>query len=300
MLISPPTNNFLFPAKTVHIQGLTKSVTLRDHPHCDSKELKISNCEDSYIYINSAPTSVHMVNCVNCTIFIASVATLATVDKCENIALTVASNVLRISNTIDSKIFFYGPLPPIMFGDNRGITLAPHNANFLELFELLKKSEITLNSRCASNFKLPWVVSRENSMNLHFCSAKEFQACALPGSFRVFPVGMVKDLDSLNGLFSAGKYPDFKEMVEKKLKEQSSNPNLTLSVPLLAPSDYKEEIIARYRKMADFKNLVKSSNLNEEQQKMLYAGVQGHFREWLVNENAIRPISDLIKMIDQE
>jgi hypothetical protein len=56
-------------------------------------------------------------------IFVASVEKITTVDKCENIKLTVISNLFKIGNTIDSSFHFYGPNGPILCGDNRNIVL---------------------------------------------------------------------------------------------------------------------------------------------------------------------------------
>ena len=103
--------------------------------------LKIANCEESYIYIDASVKTASLENCVNTQIFIGAVQKLCTVDKCERIQFTVASNFLRIGNTIDSCIFYYGSYKPLLYGDNRSIVLAPHNANYFELFERLRNAK---------------------------------------------------------------------------------------------------------------------------------------------------------------
>ena len=95
------------------------------------KEVKIIGCEESIIYIDACVKFVSILNCVNCTIFVSAVSKVTTIDKCEKTKVTVASNFLRVGNTIDSRINFYGAYPPVLYGDNRSITLGPYNANCL-------------------------------------------------------------------------------------------------------------------------------------------------------------------------
>jgi len=43
--------------------------------------------------------------------------------------------MLRIGNTIDSVIFYYGSTHPILYGDCRSITFAPNNSNSIKIIE---------------------------------------------------------------------------------------------------------------------------------------------------------------------
>jgi hypothetical protein len=100
-------NNFLNINKKVDvvaINGLTKSVMNRDEKSCKAKDVRIINCEDSYIYIDSSVLSLSITNCVNTSIFIAAVSKVCTIEKCENVTVTVAANFLRVGNSVDSTI----------------------------------------------------------------------------------------------------------------------------------------------------------------------------------------------------
>jgi len=281
MIIAESTDN------TIVIQGLTKSVTLRDAETCLGKSLRISSCEDSYIYIDGCLENVYIMNCVNCSIFIACARKFCTVDKSENISLSVVANVLRIGNTIDSKIYFYGPVSPILFGDNRSIFLGPNNVNYVEFFDTLKKSGMHLSSKHTNNFKNPLVMNKDNNINLHIMSPKDFFPCILPNNYKILPFFLIKDLESMVAM----KAPDMKDSGDKE-----SN----LILPILAPIEYKEEVLNRYKKMNEMQNNIKNAGLNEEQSKNLHSLLQGYYKEWLMNTNAIKPITELIKLIDQE
>ncbi len=52
-------------------------------------------------------------------------------------SISVSSNFLRIGNTIDSIINYYGSYYPVLYGDNKGITLGPSNVNYFGFLEKL-------------------------------------------------------------------------------------------------------------------------------------------------------------------
>jgi len=106
------------------------------------KDLRIIGCEDSEIFINSEVRSLYVVNCVNCTIYIAACERIAFIDKCEKVSFTVATNLLRVCNTHDSNIYYYGPSPIILTGDNKALLIGPNNSPSPDLPKLLKEANI--------------------------------------------------------------------------------------------------------------------------------------------------------------
>lgn len=123
---------------------LNKCVTVRDKDTMAAgKDVKVLGCEDSYIYLSNPVDCLLISNCVNCTVFVAAVARSCTMDKCENVTLCCAANYLRIGNCIDCTVFSYShQCAPVIYGDTRSLTLAPHNASYPELPELLRQAGI--------------------------------------------------------------------------------------------------------------------------------------------------------------
>ncbi len=108
--------------------------------------MKIQNCEDSYIYISQYVDCLHIADCSNTTVFCAAVKRVATVSNCEGLNLTVAAGVVRVGNCVDCAINTYTHFgAPIIYGDTRNLSLAPHNAGYTELSETLMKSGINLS-----------------------------------------------------------------------------------------------------------------------------------------------------------
>jgi TBCC domain-containing protein 1 len=123
------------------ISFLNKAVTVRDQS--DGNEVRISQCEDSYIYIGSYVESLSVSRCVNCTVFVAAVSKVCTIDRCENVTVCCASTFLRIGSCIDCTVYSYtSASPPVVFGDTRSLMLAPHNASFPDLAQKLKDAGI--------------------------------------------------------------------------------------------------------------------------------------------------------------
>ena len=60
--------------------------------------------------------------------------------------ITIASGVVRVGNCVDCVVNTYTHYgAPIIYGDTRNLSLAPHNAGFTELNEILVKGGINLS-----------------------------------------------------------------------------------------------------------------------------------------------------------
>lgn len=106
-----------------HITFLNKCVTIKDKANLqDNIDVKILNCEESYIYINQAIDCLFVSDCVNCTIFAAAVRRVCTMTNCESVNLTVAASAVRVGNSVDCTLFCYSHLgAPVIYGDTRNL-----------------------------------------------------------------------------------------------------------------------------------------------------------------------------------
>lgn len=137
------------------LSGFTKSVTIKPYNSLPCNDMRIIQCEDSHIFIDHALNSLSIQQCTNCTIFISSVKFVTSVAFCDRVNVCIASNVLRIQNTIDSSFFYYGSQPPYLYGDSRSITLGPHIGNSLKIFERLREASIPISKRNTEHFRKP-------------------------------------------------------------------------------------------------------------------------------------------------
>jgi hypothetical protein len=110
------------------------------------------------------------------------VSKIISIDKCENCTICFASNYTRISNCIDTNIFLYSVNEPIIYGDNRGLILGPHNTFYNELALHLKNSKISIGTTNFSNFKLPISVTKEEKLGYEIQLPKDFYHLVVPFS----------------------------------------------------------------------------------------------------------------------
>jgi hypothetical protein len=235
------------------------------------KDLRIIGCEDSEIFINSQVRSLYIVNCLNCTIYVASCERIAFIDKCERVFFTVATNLLRVCNTHDSNIYYYGPSPIILTGDNKSIAIGPNNSSSLDLPRHLKAASIPLTEAHFDNFAqvlFKQMISDEHSWNR--MPPAEFDLLVLPEK-------------------EDGEPPKKKE--ELKRKEMGE---------LLAPKEYVAELDTRNKYYGNIKSKIAKSSLSNDMLKNLHSALQGNFREWLISKGYTKNLNDLVKMMDKK
>jgi hypothetical protein len=123
---------------------LNKCVITRDPDNfVEGRDVRIMACEDTYVYLGSMVDCLQISNCINCTIFVSAVARVCTIERCENVTLCAASNYMRIGNCVDCTVYSYTQIgSPVIYGDTRSLTLAPHNASYPGLKKSLKDAGI--------------------------------------------------------------------------------------------------------------------------------------------------------------
>ena len=162
------------------IKGLSKCVTIKTGNEFQNKNLLISNCDDTYIYINTNVSNCKISLCTNCTIVVAVASKIVSIDKCENCNICIISNFTRISNMIDSNIYLFSVYEPILYGDNRGLRLGPHNVTYNDLYLHLKESRLTISQNSYKNFSLPIYLNNNNKEHINIIKPEEFNTIVVP------------------------------------------------------------------------------------------------------------------------
>jgi len=135
--------------------------------------MSITGGEESCVYIDSNVETLLISACVNCTIFVAAVNKVCTIEKCENVTVCVASNTIRIGNCIDSLVHSYTPtFGPIVYGDTRSLRMAPHNANYPNFADHLRRANIKFELPNEKDAQPEWFVEQINSFRSPMQMAK--------------------------------------------------------------------------------------------------------------------------------
>ena len=162
----------------IQIKNLSKCVTIKTSSDIQNKNIKITQCEDSYIYINTYIVNCKISYCTNCTIVIAVASKIISIDKCEKCQISIISNLTRISNAIDTNVYMYSVSEPILFGDNRGLSLGPHNVTYNDLYSFIRSSKILLSHQGIKNFSIPINLNPKNDINI--ISPEHFNTIVVP------------------------------------------------------------------------------------------------------------------------
>lgn len=259
-LVVPGENN---NGEAIVLSGLNRSVALKNQSECYNREVRIVNCDESYVYINSGVKQVCIHNCREVTIFITAVSGLATMDKCESCIIVLVGSLVRVGNSVDCTVHVYSPFPPVLYGDNRGVVLAPFNVFLNELETVLDSIGIpnsSANPKCTHNWSAPIEFNNESSgQGYTLMQPKDFFRLVLPSTFG------------------------------------SANPTVDYT-----PEEFVNAINIREEYFESIQNMIAKANLNEEQERRLHMAIQGYFREWLVSTGNIKGPMELVKMIDQE
>jgi len=167
---------------TVDVTNLCKAVTIYEDEFKE-KNIRIFNCEDCYIYINTDLNHLLISNSTNCTIMAAAVSKVCTLDKSERVTLSIASNMLRVGNSVECRLNMYLATYPILYGDNRHVLLGPHNVAYDELMTHIKHSKISTVPGNLENWANPLLLKSEKewySLQLE----KDFNKFELPIKFK--------------------------------------------------------------------------------------------------------------------
>jgi len=152
------------PDYELNIKNLTYCVTTRDSETLAGKHVRLQDWEDWYIYLDSAISSLWVLNCTNCTIMVAACRMACTIDKWEKTQVSVASNFVRIGNSIDWTVYCYsGNNVPIMFGDNKNITMGPHNVGYSNIMDHFKEAQVPVHTSNVKNFSKPVLANGDKS-----------------------------------------------------------------------------------------------------------------------------------------
>jgi len=149
---------------------------------------------------------------------VAAASKVVSIDKCETCTICLATNLLRISNSIDTYIYSYLLQPPILYGDNRGLILGPSNVFYSDLQLHFKNAKLPINKSNFTHWTEPVIMnSQEEKSVFDVLNPKEFSRFICP-------------FNNENSIFLAPKeYIDSiieKESIMEKVKEIIKDANL--------------------------------------------------------------------------
>ena len=251
---------------TIILKNLSKCLTVKED--ITGKNIKILNCEDSQIFIDSLVCNIKISNCSNCIIFCAAVQKFTTIELCRNTSICIFTNFLKIGNCIDCKFNFFSCQEPVLYGDNKSLILGPHNVAYSGLESLIKSSKLNYTNGKDDLFASPILMHYNPNVS----------------SSNVLTIKNTYEIQALK---------DFTQMITPFNKEE-----ITYNGFLITPIEYLQTLKNQSNVLFELKEKINNSKLNDQQEKLLHEAIQGHFKEWLQSTGKMKNICDIIKVMD--
>lgn len=105
---------------------------MKGESYFSGKELRVFDCQDSCIYALAPVNRVKVSGCTECTIVIGAAKSLI-VSSCTKVRLICTCWRASITSCHECTIHLGTNRPPVLYGDNRYLQLAPYNTSYERL-----------------------------------------------------------------------------------------------------------------------------------------------------------------------
>ena len=271
------------------IQDLSHKVIVIENDNLEeNNNLILSNCQNCSIYVKTLKDLVYIYKCKNSEIFISGVKKITLLENCSDIKLTAITKILTLNNVLDSSINSYSDFKINLLGEIKNVKIGPYNANFLNIYDILKNTKIELNKENTEKFKeisifykvQNFIDFKNNSFSI--IKPEEYKKMLLPNTFSYYPASTL--ITNENFLKLSKHLSDLVNQCAK----------IDYIIPLLVPNDFLEFLLKKVVYFLEFKKKIANNSLNESQRDKLMFMVQGHFREWLLSKPKT---NDLLRVI---
>jgi hypothetical protein len=120
--------------------------------------LIVDSCDDAYISVLRATSSVLLSNLRRCTVVLGPATTCVAVDACQQCQIVLAAGAVTISNSADCSLYVHTPTQPVFLGDCRGNKLGPYAARYSRLADQLQALRWYRASSPATSASEPWAL----------------------------------------------------------------------------------------------------------------------------------------------
>ncbi len=252
------------------------------YPH--GREVRISNCSGSNLYLLAALGRVSLIACRDCTLFIGACVSVSIIN-CVNVSVHAVARVCRVTNCFDTQLYLCTNRAPQIVGDNRGLVFAPYNAAYPNVARDMAEIGVVPSPNVWDAFYRPAYRSDRGSADPDLTPAV---ATVLPPE-KFIPFAVPVKTTSRN---SGGK---------------TENRGGLFNVPLPLPPEYATGLAARKHEIDLVRREIctldavlaskaaETGKLVDAGRGILQSIVQDRFREWLFTSGNMRQISELTK-----
>ena len=245
----------------------------------DMEDLIVRGCGKSYLYLLRPFRFAKVTNCSDCTIVVSAVRGVLSMQDCHNVTLISCCWQQCISSCHDVVLHTSTPRKPIMLGDNRGITLAPHNAVYPHLAAHLEQAELLGLS--SDRWMLPIDLNNSPTRPYKIMSAEDFLPFTVP--LLSSATGVISQQSGLP--LPEGEYSS---ALERKIKMVNDIREI-----LRVASSSSSTTTKGSSNKASAENVEESPGAASAE---VLEAVQQKFQQWLVSSGNMRQVSDLVSL----
>jgi len=257
------------------------------------RQLRIYGCSDSVMYFLHPVSHVWVGSCTECIVFVGACSRVITVESCERVQIVTATHAIHVSNCHDCSFYLCTNEPPLLFGDNRNLVVAPYNTFYpalgrhLELAgvnpKINKWQEVSFISNTGSHSMTPPGASDASPVSEGGAEGHGPQDASAP------PVhALSAPAPSVVATLAPDKFVPFTVPFHT---EGSTRGN-----PCGLPRAYSQALEGKVGQVSSLRGQLRLATLEGAQKRELQATIQAHFKDWLVQTGYMRHVYDLVKL----
>lgn len=260
-------------AGVLRLHGAKKrTLCFREKELC-AGSLQLIDCHGCYIYVLAPLRSAELLGCTGCTVVLGAVSAVLSASHCQGMKLLATAKAARLSNCHDAHLHLCLNSPPLVFGENHRLYLAPFATVYKGLAEHMVQSRLS-PALCDNCWDQPIAIAAPSASSSGATTAADDDAstppcCAVlpPAKFLPFHVPM--------------------DVPERAAHGEGVAPYCEL------PTAYSTALLGHVTRLAHFRDEIGALMCSDAMRREVQKAIGGGFHEWLQRTGNIRQVADL-------
>ena len=250
--------------------------------------LQLIDCHGCYVYALAPVRTAELLGCTGCTVVLGAVARVASVSHCSSLKLLATAKALRLCNCHDCTLQLCVNTPPLVWGENHRVQLAPFGTVYEGLAAHMDTARVS-RDLSANHWSRP--ISPNGPMDLP-------QGLQLPRPFGDVVSMVAKgaaaaaaDAEAPCALLPPTRFVPFHVPFDIPPAAQRGE-----GVPPVCelPAEYANGLLSHVQRLARFHDEIDALRCPDQVRQEVKATLHAGFTDWLQRTGNIRQINDLL------
>ena len=289
---SPTRGTLLVSAETssapgagvLRLQGAKKrTICLRDKD-LNGGSLQLIDCHGCFIYVLGPLRGAELLGCRSCTIVLGAVAGVVSAGHCASLKLVATAKALRVANCHESSLFLCVNSPPLIFGENPKLQLAPFPTVYAGLADHMVQSQLS------------------PLLSHNFWNAPAIPTAAPATAMAPAPAAVGRtDPSAAAGASVGTTTPRFTLLPPARFLPfhvpmdipSAAAHGEGIAPPCELPTEYSTALLGHVQRLARFRDELQTLSCSEDIRREVQATVNAGFHQWLQRTGHMRHLNDL-------